>query len=94
MLGKPGNPKPMPIGEEDDSYLKPGMKDENESTHKIGRPTPVKAISNQKQKTAVNSSLLRAVRERRIAKPQKTSSTAGAAKKLDALRNAMVKKAK
>lgn len=47
MLGKPKDPRPMPTGEEDDSYLKPGMKDENESGHKIGTmpvAKPKKAI--------------------------------------------------
>lgn len=47
MIGKPKDPRPMPTGEEDDSYLKPGMKDENESGHKIGTmpvAKPKKAI--------------------------------------------------
>lgn len=43
MNTKPRDPKPM--GEEDDSYLKPGMKDESETTHKIGVPKPVKPFA-------------------------------------------------
>jgi hypothetical protein len=42
MIARPKDPRP--IGEEDDSYLKPGMKDENEKAHKIGIHTPVKKI--------------------------------------------------
>ena len=34
----------MAMREEDDSYLKPGMKDENEGVHKVGRPKPIKPM--------------------------------------------------
>lgn len=46
-------PKTVTKGmEEDDSYLKPGMKDENEKAHKIGVPTPVKKMPVKKAMSA------------------------------------------
>jgi len=86
MISKPKDPRP--IGEEDDSYLKPGMKDENESTHKVGRPTPVKPMPVKK------NGLVKGVKPMPVKKNGLVKGVKPMAGKVRALREAMIRKSK